>query len=166
METWGAFAFGTVLGWFLYFTNRYRKGETQLSDVATLIGVIGGGAVTALFGDAKTTLFGAYGVGLAVGFFAYFVVLVIMVRNSGGVFGIDPLVAPIVMGLLAQIVGLVARRVVTRISAGDEIETGQRIGLMKFGSRMDIFLPPGVELTVEKGARVVAGETVIARWPA
>jgi hypothetical protein len=88
METWGAFAFGTVLGWFLYFTNRYRKGETQLSDIATLIGVIGGGAVTALFGDAKTTLFGAYGVGLAVGFFAYFLVLVVMVRNSGGVFGV------------------------------------------------------------------------------
>jgi hypothetical protein len=88
METWGAFAFGTVLGWFLYFTNRYRKGETQLSDVATLIGVIGGGAVTALFGDAKTTLFGAYGIGLAVGFFAYFIVLVVMVRNSGGIFGI------------------------------------------------------------------------------
>ena len=88
METWGAFAFGTVLGWFLYFTNRYRRGETQLSDVATLIGVIGGGAVTALFGDAGTALFGAYGVGLAAGFFAYFVVLVVMVRNSGGVFGI------------------------------------------------------------------------------
>jgi hypothetical protein len=88
METWGAFAFGTVLGWFLYFTNRYRKGETQLSDVATLIGVIGGGAVTALFGDAKTALFGAYGLGLAAGFFAYFIVLVAMVRKSGGVFGI------------------------------------------------------------------------------
>ena len=86
MEVWGAFAFGTVLGWFLYFTNRYRKGDTQLSDITTLIGVIGGSAVTALFGDAKTTLFGAYGLGLAVGFFAYFIVLVIMVRNSGGVF--------------------------------------------------------------------------------
>jgi len=86
METWGAFAFGTVLGWFLYFTNRYRKGDTQLSDVATLVGVIGGSAVTALFGEAKTTLFGAYGLGLAAGFFAYFIVLVFMVRNSGGVF--------------------------------------------------------------------------------
>ena len=88
METWGAFAFGTVLGWFLYFTNRYRKGDTQLADIATLLGVIGGGAVTALFGDAKTTLFGAYGIGLAVGFFAYFLVLVYMVRHSHGVFGL------------------------------------------------------------------------------
>jgi hypothetical protein len=86
---WGAFAFGTVLGWFLYFTNRYRKGDTQLSDVATLIGVIGGSAVTALFGDAKTTLFAAYGLGLAAGFFAYFIVLVVMVRMSGGVFTVS-----------------------------------------------------------------------------
>lgn len=64
-----------------------------------------------------------------------------------------------------QIVGLMARRVVTRVAAGDEIETGQRIGLMKFGSRMDVFVPTETELVVEAGARVVAGETVIARWP-
>ncbi len=41
-----------------------------------------------------------------------------------------------------QIVGLVARRVVTRVAAGDVLRTGQRIGLMKFGSRMDVFVPP------------------------
>ncbi|KRF19324.1 phosphatidylserine decarboxylase [Nocardioides sp. Soil797] len=64
-----------------------------------------------------------------------------------------------------QIVGLVARRVVTRIKAGDEIASGQRIGLMKFGSRMDIFLPGDVELRVTEGDRTVAGETVIGRWP-
>ncbi|WP_067439858.1 phosphatidylserine decarboxylase [Nocardioides jensenii] len=64
-----------------------------------------------------------------------------------------------------QIVGLVARRVVTRIKAGDEIGTGQRIGLMKFGSRMDVFLPPGVDLHVKEGDRTVAGETVLATWP-
>lgn len=63
-----------------------------------------------------------------------------------------------------QIVGLVARRVVTRVQAGDVVATGERIGLMKFGSRMDVFLPPHVELAVEKGQRVVAGESVIARW--
>jgi len=89
MEMWGAFAFGTVLGWFLYFTNRYRKADTQLSDVATLIGVVGGSAITALFGDAKTTLFGAYGIGLAVGFFAYFLALLVMVRMSRGVFTVN-----------------------------------------------------------------------------
>lgn len=64
-----------------------------------------------------------------------------------------------------QIVGLMARRVVTRVAAGDEITTGQRIGLMKFGSRMDVFVPPEVNLLVHAGQRVVAGETVIARWP-
>lgn len=64
-----------------------------------------------------------------------------------------------------QIVGLMARRVVTRVAVGDEVETGQRIGLMKFGSRMDVFVPLEVELLVEAGSRVVAGETVIARWP-
>jgi phosphatidylserine decarboxylase len=65
-----------------------------------------------------------------------------------------------------QVVGLVARRVVTRIGAGDVVGTGQRIGLMKFGSRMDVFVPPEVQLTVAAGDRAVAGETVLARWPA
>ena len=64
-----------------------------------------------------------------------------------------------------QIVGLVARRVVTRVQKGDVLRTGQRIGLMKFGSRMDVFVPPHVELGVSVGDRTVAGETVIARWP-
>lgn len=65
-----------------------------------------------------------------------------------------------------QIVGLMARRVVTRVRPGDEVATGERIGLMKFGSRMDVFVPPAVVLEVAKGDRVVAGETVLGRWPA
>jgi phosphatidylserine decarboxylase len=64
-----------------------------------------------------------------------------------------------------QIVGLVARRVVTRVQKGDVLRSGQRIGLMKFGSRMDVFVPPHLELAVSVGDRTVAGETVIARWP-
>ena len=64
-----------------------------------------------------------------------------------------------------QIVGLMARRVVTRVEPGDRLATGERIGLMKFGSRMDVFVPPRVELEVAEGQRVVAGETVIGRWP-
>jgi hypothetical protein len=87
VEFWGAFAFGAVIGWFVYFTNRYRKGDVQFSDLTTLVGIIGGGAITALFGDAKSALFGAYGFGLAAGFFSYFAALLILVRNSGGVFG-------------------------------------------------------------------------------
>lgn len=86
MASLGAFAFGVVLGWHVYFTNRYRKGDIQLGDLTTLLGVIGGGAITALFGEAKTALFGAYGLGLAVGFFAYFVSLLVLVKRSNGVF--------------------------------------------------------------------------------
>ncbi len=65
-----------------------------------------------------------------------------------------------------QVVGLMARRVVTRVSVGDVLDTGQRIGLMKFGSRMDVFVPPECELLVSRGDRVLGGESVLARWPA
>lgn len=65
-----------------------------------------------------------------------------------------------------QIVGVAARRVVTRIDAGDQLAAGERIGLMRFGSRMDVFVPHGVRIEVQVGDRTVAGESVIARWPA
>jgi phosphatidylserine decarboxylase len=65
-----------------------------------------------------------------------------------------------------QLVGQLARRIVTRITAGDHVATGQRMGLMKFGSRMDVFVPMDVTLQVTKGRRAVAGETVLGRFPA
>lgn len=65
-----------------------------------------------------------------------------------------------------QIVGQLARRIVTRIRPGDEVGTGERIGLMTFGSRMDVFLPPEVRLEVSKGTRAVGGQTVLGRFPA
>ena len=65
-----------------------------------------------------------------------------------------------------QVVGVLARRIVTRTGPGQRLATGERMGLMKFGSRMDVFVPPECELTVVKGQRVRGGETVIARWPA
>jgi phosphatidylserine decarboxylase len=65
-----------------------------------------------------------------------------------------------------QIVGVLARRIVTRTGPGQCLETGERMGLMKFGSRMDVFVPPECTITVTKGQRVRGGETVIARWPA
>lgn len=64
-----------------------------------------------------------------------------------------------------QIVGMAARRVVTRIGPGDELAPGERIGLMRFGSRMDVFVPLGVHIDVAVGDKTVGGETVIARWP-
>ncbi len=65
-----------------------------------------------------------------------------------------------------QIVGVLARRIVTRTGPGQRLATGERMGLMKFGSRMDVFLPPECTVTLTKGQRVRGGETVIARWPA
>jgi len=64
-----------------------------------------------------------------------------------------------------QIVGVLARRIVTRTGPGQRLATGERMGLMKFGSRMDVFLPPECTIAVTKGQRVRGGETVIARWP-
>ena len=61
-----------------------------------------------------------------------------------------------------QVVGILARRIVCRVREGDTLERGERIGLMKFGSRMDVFLPPSAELKVTVGERVVGGETVLA----
>jgi hypothetical protein len=81
LELLGAGGFGAVIGWYVYYVNRYRKDDVQLGDVLTLIGAIGGAAILTLF-PAKSDLFGAYGVGLAAGFFAYFGVLLVMVRVS------------------------------------------------------------------------------------
>ena len=62
-----------------------------------------------------------------------------------------------------QVVGVLARRVVCRVKTGDELAAGERIGLMKFGSRMDVFVPPPATLTVTAGETVRGGETIIAR---
>lgn len=63
-----------------------------------------------------------------------------------------------------QVVGMLARRVVCRVQEGDILERGQRVGLMKFGSRMDVFLPVDATLLVSVGDRVVGGETVLATF--
>jgi len=62
-----------------------------------------------------------------------------------------------------QIAGLIARRIVPFVKAGDIVAVGQRIGLIRFGSRLDVYLPDGTEPLVLVGQRVVAGETVIAQ---
>jgi phosphatidylserine decarboxylase len=65
--------------------------------------------------------------------------------------------------VVRQIVGVLARRIVCRVTEGQDLARGQRIGLMKFGSRMDVFLPRHSELLTQAGRTVVAGETVLAR---
>ena len=65
--------------------------------------------------------------------------------------------------VVRQIVGVLARRIVCRIEEGQTLERGERIGLMKFGSRMDVFLPAHAEIAVQVGQQTVAGETVLAR---
>jgi phosphatidylserine decarboxylase len=62
-----------------------------------------------------------------------------------------------------QVVGALARRVVCRVTPGTAVRTGQRFGIMKFGSRMDVFLPAGATLVTARGDRVRGGETVVAR---
>ncbi len=63
---------------------------------------------------------------------------------------------------VVQIAGLVARRIVSFVSPGATLATGERFGLIRFGSRLDVYLPPGVEPLVGIGQTMVAGETVLA----
>jgi len=64
--------------------------------------------------------------------------------------------------VVRQVVGLLARRIVCRVQEGQTLERGERIGLMKFGSRMDVFLPDGAAIRAQVGQMVRGGETVIA----
>lgn len=66
---WGAFAFGFVVGWICYRTLRRRQDNAALSDLATVIGAVGGGTVLGLFKTPE--LFSGYAIGLAAGFFLY-----------------------------------------------------------------------------------------------
>src|SRR5271163_386112 len=64
-----------------------------------------------------------------------------------------------------QIAGLLARRIVCNLKVGDRVERGQRIGLIKFGSRVDVLIPAEANLKVKTGSRVKGGSTVIAVLP-
>jgi phosphatidylserine decarboxylase len=63
---------------------------------------------------------------------------------------------------VVQIAGLIARRILCEVKEGDKVETGAVYGLIRFGSRMDIYLPEGVTPLIIEGQRMVGGETVIA----
>ncbi len=64
-----------------------------------------------------------------------------------------------------QIAGLLARRIVCRVRVGDRVERGQRIGLIKFGSRVDVLMPAEADLKVKTGTRVKGGSTVLGVIP-
>jgi phosphatidylserine decarboxylase len=63
---------------------------------------------------------------------------------------------------VTQIAGTIARRIVTYSNVNDSVEQGQRIGMIRFGSRVDVTIPHDFDITVEKGERVLAGKTIIA----
>lgn len=63
---------------------------------------------------------------------------------------------------VVQIAGLVARRILCWTSEGDDLVAGQRFGMIRFGSRLDVYLPPSAAITVSEGQTAIAGETTIA----
>ena len=65
--------------------------------------------------------------------------------------------------VVRQIVGILARRIVCRTTVGEVVKAGDRFGVMKFGSRMDVFLPTAATVTVKVDEKVIAGVTVIAK---
>jgi phosphatidylserine decarboxylase len=64
-----------------------------------------------------------------------------------------------------QIAGLIARRVVLWKKIGDQLERGERIGIVRFGSRMDVWLPMEAQIVVKIGDHVAGGSSILARWP-
>ncbi|PXY31018.1 phosphatidylserine decarboxylase [Prauserella muralis] len=67
--------------------------------------------------------------------------------------------------VVVQIAGLVARRIVCQVGEGERVEAGSTYGLIRFGSRVDTYLPPGSRVLVEKGQRTIGGETPLAEVP-
>jgi phosphatidylserine decarboxylase len=65
-----------------------------------------------------------------------------------------------------QIAGWIARRVICWKREGDAVARGERVGLIRFGSRVDVWLPPAAEITVRRGQKVAGGASVLARWNA
>lgn len=67
--------------------------------------------------------------------------------------------------IAVQIAGLVARRIICDVSRGDTVTMGDTYGLIRFGSRLDTYLPPGTDLQVLPGQRAIGGETILAELP-
>jgi phosphatidylserine decarboxylase len=77
--------------------------------------------------------------------------MIIYIENQDGIYRVD------------QVAGLVARRILSFVEVGDTVEAGQRIGLIRFGSLLECFMPEGVHAQVSRGEKVSAGTTVIGR---
>ncbi len=74
----------------------------------------------------------------------------------------DAAKTPVAVRLIA---GLIARRILPWVNAGERVERGERISLIQFGSRVDLYLPLNAELQVKVGHRVIGGESIVARFP-
>ena len=70
------------------------------------------------------------------------------------------------MGTMAfkQIAGVIARRVIAWKSAGDAVQRGERVGMIRFGSRVDVWLPGNCQILVRRGQKVAGGSTILAKW--
>src|SRR5258708_19036700 len=84
------------------------------------------------------------------------------VENEQNVFTLSTEAGEIVF---KQIAGLIARRVVSWKKAGEKVARGERIGLVRFGSRVDLWVPKDAEILVKVGENVIGGSSVLARWP-
>jgi len=89
METslaWGSIGFGAVIGWVTYYTMRKNTKERTLADITTIIATLVGPAVMAVFPapveGTKQTMFGYYGIGLAVGFFMYYIIFMLLLWKA------------------------------------------------------------------------------------
>lgn len=78
----GAICFGIVIGWITHRTIRRSAQGVGLSDIATIIGAVGGGALTGLFGPGDGTFFAAYAIGLFIGFFMYLILASTVLKNN------------------------------------------------------------------------------------
>jgi phosphatidylserine decarboxylase len=67
--------------------------------------------------------------------------------------------------LFVQIAGLIARRIVCWVRKGDPVERGRRFGMIRFGSRMDVYLPPNVQIQARLGQKVYGGQTILGYLP-
>ena len=85
-------------------------------------------------------------------------------HNENVLVGFDPVLRPGEKVGVRLIAGLIARRIVPWIKPGEMIPRSERIGLIQFGSRVELYLPPQVKITARKGDKVIGGQTVLATY--